>query len=199
MQHTKSAVTLKWTASVPAASLGSYQILDGNKVIKSVEPTTTIASLTFTSGTHKLSVRVAAKDALVIGGSKTSVAVTVTVDKTGPVVKIGAPAKPTKATSFSKVTGTATDAGSGSATVVVSVTEKKGSAFYFYNGSAWTKAASQAAAISKAKKISVAISGGKFSTAVKDFTAGALRIIDQGTDKLQGPAPSNAPPESPAE
>ena len=184
VQYTKGPVTLKWTASAPAASLGGYQILDGSKVLKSVGPSTTGVSLTFTSGTHKLTVRALAKDALVIGGSKTSAAVTVTVDRTGPAVKIVAPAKPTKAASWTKVAGTATDAGVGPSAVVVSLTEKRGSAFFFYNGSAWTKAASQAVAIAKAKKISLTVVGGKFSTAVKGVTAGTLRITAQGTDKL---------------
>ncbi len=182
--YTKGTVGLKWTASTPAGSLGSYQVLDGATVIKTAPAGTTTAALAFSTGTHQLSVRAVAKDALVLGGSKTSAKSTVTIDKTGPVVKIVPPAKPTKAASWTKVAGTATDAGSGPATVAVSLTEKRGAAYYFYNGSTWTKVATQAIATAKAKKIRVAVTGGKWATTVHGIAAGTLRLTSSGVDRL---------------
>ncbi|MBM2615164.1 PKD domain-containing protein [Actinoplanes sp. LDG1-06] len=104
-------------------------------------------------------------------------------DATKPVVSLNKPASPTKATSWALLKGKASDTGSGLKTVAVTAIEKRGSAWYYYNGSAWVKASSQTTAGQKAKVLTVTPLKGLFSFKFKGVTKGSIRIAYSAFDR----------------
>ncbi|MEN0127991.1 MAG: glycoside hydrolase family 3 C-terminal domain-containing protein [Brevundimonas sp.] len=182
--YSKGTFGITWTASAPAASLKGYQVLDGSTVLKTVASSVRSANLTLAAGSHSISVKAVPVDSLVIGGAKSSAAKAVVVDKTAPVVTFVRPTS-SAAKSWTKLGGKSVDAGSGAKSVTVYLVEKRGSSYYYYTGSAWSKAASKTAAVAKAKRITVSVStSGAWSTGVKGVKAGTLSIKLSGTDRV---------------
>ncbi|GAB1643290.1 PKD domain-containing protein [Krasilnikovia sp. MM14-A1259] len=110
--------------------------------------------------------------------------VTAKTDSTKPVVSLTRPANPTKATSWSTVRGKSSDAGAGVRNVTLTAVEKRGSAWYYYTGSAWKKASSSSVAAKKAKVLTVVPSGsGAWSTKIKSLTKGTVRFAYAAIDR----------------
>ena len=63
------------------------------------------------------------------------------------------PSKSNYGSSWKTVKGKVTDKGLGSKSVTVRLTEKRGSAYYAWTGTKWSKKATKAAALAAAKKI----------------------------------------------
>ncbi len=116
----------------------------------------------------------------IIAGKDWSISqsITVTPDKTKPVVGVTVPKKPTKAKSWKTIKGTATDA-SGVKSVTVKLTQKRSDGKYFYNGKKWKKGKA-----SKAKAVAAKVSGSSWSASIKKPGKGKLTIKYSGTDKV---------------
>jgi beta-glucosidase len=182
--YVKSKVTLSWTGSAPATSVKSYQVRDGSKVVTTVPATALSAPLTLTAGKHSLTVVAVANNASIPGGNRSSVALAVTVDKTAPTVKVTTPRHPHQASSWSNITGTAKDSGSGVASVTVKVTEKRGSSYYYFTGSSFVKASSSSSALSKAAVVTATVKSDTWTAPLKGLRAGTLIIHPAAADKL---------------
>jgi 5'-nucleotidase len=111
--------------------------------------------------------------------------VVVTLDAVKPTAVLTLPAKSKRpaVASWKTLRGTSADTGLGAKSVVVFLTEKRGTAYYYYTGAAWKKAASAAQAKAKAKRITVTVSSGKWSLAVKRLVKGTLSVSYQAVDK----------------
>jgi hypothetical protein len=111
--------------------------------------------------------------------------VVVRLDTVKPTAVLTLPAKSKRpaVASWKTLRGTSADTGLGAKSVVVFLTEKRGTAHYYYTGSAWKKAASATQAKNKAKRITVTVSAGKWSLAVKKLVKGTLSVSYQAVDK----------------
>jgi hypothetical protein len=111
--------------------------------------------------------------------------VVVKLDAVKPTAVLTLPAKSKRpaVASWKTLRGTSADTGLGAKSVVVFLTEKRGTAYYYYTGAAWKKAASAAQAKAKAKRITVTVSSGKWSLAVKRLVKGTLSVSYQAVDK----------------
>ncbi len=190
-QWTRGGVTLSWTSA--GASVARYEVLNGSTVLASLPPTRTSLTVSLDQGAvaHQLSVRAVPVDALVPGGAKTSNVLSVTVDKTGPIVKLTPPAAPDQVASWTKVSGTATDSGSGPAKAVFYLVELRGSTYYAYQSGKWVAASNLADAKEKAIRITAPVSStGTWSASVTGVAKGILRVYWSGADKVGNWAPT---------
>lgn len=108
--------------------------------------------------------------------------VAVRKDTTKPVVSVTKPAKPTRVASWAVVKGKASDSGSGVKTVALTAIEKRGTAWYYYNGTSWVKAKSQTAAGQKAKVLTVTPLKGLYSFKIKGLAKGSVRFAYSAFD-----------------
>ncbi|MGX6604578.1 ExeM/NucH family extracellular endonuclease [Micromonosporaceae bacterium Da 78-11] len=109
--------------------------------------------------------------------------VTVTKDTYQPVVTLTVPHDPTKASSWTKLTGTATDKGVGVATVRVKLIEQRSGKWYFYDGRGWVQTTSQNKASAKAKLLTVVPTAeGAWSVGIKGVEKGTLTVTYWGSD-----------------
>ena len=183
--YTPGPFTLEWTSTSPDGSLAGFVVLDdGQQIGDAVAASARSVELNLSGLSHSLQVKAVAVDALVIGGDKTSDALSVVVDTTAPAVTIVAPSNPTQATSWKKVSGTIADTASGPERVTVKLVEHRGNSYYWYDGNSWTKGSSLANATANAKSIHPTITAGKWSVPVNDLKTGTLRITYSGTDAV---------------
>jgi 5'-nucleotidase len=111
--------------------------------------------------------------------------VKVTADTYKPVVTFSAPKNAEKASSWSKITGTATDKGVGVARVRVKLVEQRNGKWYYYTGRTWVKTTSKAQASAKAAVITVTPSaGGAWSLGLTGVKKGTLTVTYWGSDKV---------------
>jgi 5'-nucleotidase len=111
--------------------------------------------------------------------------VKVTKDTYKPVVTFNVPKNATKASSWSKITGTATDKGVGVARVRVKLIEQRSGAWYYYTGRSWVKTTSKSKASAKAAVITVTPSAkGTWSLGLKGVKKGTLTVTYWGSDKV---------------
>ncbi|WP_406727518.1 N-acetylmuramoyl-L-alanine amidase [Streptomyces sp. GD-15H] len=78
--YTKSAVTVNWSATTPAALIAKYELLVDGKVAATTPGTATSAKATLTAGTHKVAVRAVHQS----GRTATTAAATVVAETTAP-------------------------------------------------------------------------------------------------------------------
>ncbi|MEU1696926.1 N-acetylmuramoyl-L-alanine amidase, partial [Streptomyces hirsutus] len=78
--HTKSSVTVNWSATTPAALIAKYELLVNGKVAATTTGTATSAKATLTAGTHKVAVRAVHQS----GKTATTAAATVVAETTAP-------------------------------------------------------------------------------------------------------------------
>lgn len=110
--------------------------------------------------------------------------VTVQKDTTKPAATLTAPANPARAGSWATVTGKASDTGTGVRSVTLAAVFKRGTNWFFYNGTGWKKAASRAAATRKAKQLTLTPAGdGAWSTPFRAPADGTLRLTYAAVDK----------------
>ncbi len=175
---TAGSAELAWSAAEPASSLGGYEVLVDGDTVASVDAGTTSATVALADGAHSLAVRAQPSSEAVAGGAVTSEPVQVAADLTGPRVAVAAPALPT-------VRGTATDRnGSGVASVTVKATERRSGAWWFYSGTAWRRATSQADATARARALTATRSGNRWSVPVRGVRPGTLRVLVRATDAV---------------
>ncbi|WP_233625089.1 ExeM/NucH family extracellular endonuclease [Actinoplanes sp. ATCC 53533] len=111
--------------------------------------------------------------------------VKVTKDTYKPVVTFNVPKNATKASSWSKITGTATDKGVGVARVRVKLIEQRSGKWYYYTGRTWVKTTSKSKASAKAAVITVTPSAkGAWSLGLKGVKKGTLTVTYWGSDKV---------------
>lgn len=100
----------------------------------------------------------------------------VTLDTVDPTLSINAPANANAATSWRTITGKASDRGIGVRTVMVSLVQYRGSAFYYYTGSVWRRATSAGDASNRAANVRASYAGGTWRLAVKGMAKGYLQV-----------------------
>ena len=111
--------------------------------------------------------------------------VKVTKDTAAPVVTLTVPKSPEKASSWSKITGTATDKGVGVARVRVKLIEQRGGKWFYYTGSKWVQTTSKSAASAKTAVITVIpAANGTWSQPVSGVKKGTLTVTWWGSDKV---------------
>jgi 5'-nucleotidase len=111
--------------------------------------------------------------------------VKVTKDTYKPVVTFNVPKNAAKASSWSKITGTATDKGVGVARVRVKLIEQRSGKWYYYTGRTWVKTTSKSKAAAKAAVITVTPSAkGAWSLGLKGIKKGTLTVTFWGSDKV---------------
>jgi hypothetical protein len=117
-------------------------------------------------------------------------AITVKRDKTNPTVRISTPAKPTKVASWRRISGTATDAGTGIDVALAFVVQKRGRTWYTYDfgKKKWLKGTSNLTKTinrSKARPAQMKVSAkGTWTTPVlKGLRKGALHVEAAAFDK----------------
>jgi 5'-nucleotidase len=100
-------------------------------------------------------------------------------------VTFSAPKNPQKASSWSKISGTATDKGVGVARVRVKLIEQRGGKWYYYTGRTWVKTTSKSKASAKAAVITVTPSAkGAWSLGLRGVKKGTLTVTYWGSDKV---------------
>jgi 5'-nucleotidase len=109
--------------------------------------------------------------------------VKVSKDAWAPKVTLKVPSGANRASSWSKVTGKATDVGTGVRTVRVKLTEQRGKYWYYYSHGKWTKASSRTSAVAKAEVLTASLSGSTWSVRISGVHKGSLRISYWGVDK----------------
>lgn len=114
--------------------------------------------------------------------------VVVTVDSTGPVVRLTPPRTKTRSvTSWRTLKGKSTDAGVGVKSVVLKAVQKRATGWYAYNGATkrWAKAASKARAWKKTTSVSVKPSlTGTWAGKLARLTKGTLYYKARGFDNV---------------
>ncbi|MEV7990477.1 N-acetylmuramoyl-L-alanine amidase [Streptomyces sp. NPDC086077] len=78
--YTKGAITVKWTATTPAALVSTYELLVDGKVAATASGTATSANTTLTAGSHTVAVRAVHQSRR----TATTAALTVVTDTTAP-------------------------------------------------------------------------------------------------------------------
>jgi 5'-nucleotidase len=136
-----------------------------------------------TAGTF--TVKVTPYNAAGAGTPVTLGTVKVTKDTTVPVVTLTVPKSPEKASSWSKITGTATDQGVGVARVRVKLIQQRDGKWFSYTGSKWVQASSKSDASAKTAVITVIpAAGGAWSQSVSGVKKGSLTVTYWGSDKV---------------
>jgi 5'-nucleotidase len=136
-----------------------------------------------TAGTF--TVKVTPYNAAGAGTAVTLGTVKVTKDTTVPVVTLTVPKSPEKASSWSRITGTATDKGVGVARVRVKLIEQRDGKWFYYTGSTWVPTTSKSAASAKTAVITVIpAANGTWSQAVSGVRKGTLTVTYWGSDKV---------------
>jgi 5'-nucleotidase len=111
--------------------------------------------------------------------------VKVTKDISKPVVTFTPPKNADRASSWSTITGTATDKGVGVARVRVKLIEQRNGKWYYYTGHTWAKTSSKSKASAKAAVITVAPSaGGTWSLGLRGVGKGTVTVTYWGSDKV---------------
>jgi 5'-nucleotidase len=111
--------------------------------------------------------------------------VKVTKDTYKPVVTFSPPKSPAKASSWTRITGTATDKGVGVARVRVKLIEQRDGKWFYYTGSRWVKTSSKSNASAKAAVITVTPSPrGDWGLGLRGVKKGALTVTYWGSDKV---------------
>jgi 5'-nucleotidase len=111
--------------------------------------------------------------------------VKVTKDTSRPVVTVNPPKNAEKASSWSKITGTATDKGVGVARVRVKLIEQRAGKWYYYTGRTWVKTSSKNKASAKATVITVIPNAkGTWSLGLKGVKKGTLTVTYWGSDRV---------------
>ena len=111
--------------------------------------------------------------------------VVVTKDTYEPVVTLTVPKDPDKASSWTKLTGTATDKGVGVAKVQAKLIQQRSDKWYYYSGSKWVKATSESEAAAKANVFTVTPSAySAWSFKVTGVEKGTLVVTYWASDKV---------------
>ncbi|GAA3341849.1 ExeM/NucH family extracellular endonuclease [Amorphoplanes nipponensis] len=111
--------------------------------------------------------------------------VKVTRDTVKPVVTLSVPKSPAKTSSWSKVTGTATDKGVGVARVRVKLIEQRNGKWYYYTGRTWVKTTSKSKASAKATVITVTPTArGAWSAGIRGVKKGTLTVSYWASDRV---------------
>ncbi|SDT29355.1 5'-nucleotidase [Actinoplanes derwentensis] len=110
--------------------------------------------------------------------------ITTKADATKPAVTLTKPSSPARSASWATLRGKATDVGMGVRGVSVTAIEKRGTAWYYYNGVKWVKATSGSAAVAKAKVLTVTPStSGAWILKIKGLAKGTARFTYSAVDK----------------
>lgn len=110
--------------------------------------------------------------------------VTVQKDTGRPTATLTPPKDPAQARSWAIVTGTASDTGVGVQSVTLTAVLKRGDNWFFYTGAGWRKAASRAAAVRRARVLTLTPAGsGAWSTRFSAPAKGILRLTYAAIDK----------------
>ncbi len=109
--------------------------------------------------------------------------VVVRKDATKPAATLTKPSSPTRAASWATLKGKASDTGTGVRVVAVTAIEKRGKAWYYYNGSAWVKAPSASVAGRKAKVLTAVPAAGTWTLKIKGLTKGSVRFAYSAFDR----------------
>jgi 5'-nucleotidase len=118
------------------------------------------------------------------GKPVTAGSVTVTKDTHKPTVSLAVPKNPTKASSWTKLTGTAADKGVGVARVQAKLIEQRDGKWYYYTGSKWVKTTSKSKASAKAKVFTMTPSAkGTWSLRLTGVKKGTLTVTYWAQDK----------------
>jgi 5'-nucleotidase len=133
------------------------------------------------AGTY--SVKVTPVNAAGAGTTVTAGSVKVVKDAYAPKVTLKVPGSAYRASSWAKITGSATDTGLGVRNVRVKLTEQRGSKWYYYRHGKWTKASSRTSALAKAEVVEATLSGSTWTVRVSGIRTGTLRISYWGVDK----------------
>ncbi|WP_255657901.1 ExeM/NucH family extracellular endonuclease [Actinoplanes sp. L3-i22] len=133
--------------------------------------------------TGTFSVKVTPVNGVGAGTTVTVGSVKVSKDAWAPKVTLKVPSGANRASSWSKVTGKATDVGTGVRTVRVKLTEQRGKSWYYYSHGKWTKASSRTSALAKAEVLNASLSGSTWSVRISGVKKGSLRISYWGVDK----------------
>jgi 5'-nucleotidase len=119
------------------------------------------------------------------GTPVTAGTVKVTKDTYRPVVTFSAPKDPARASSWSRITGTATDKGVGVARVRVKLIEQRDGKWYYYTGRTWVKTTSKSKASAKAAVLTVTPGAqGHWSLGLTGVKKGTLTVTYWGSDKV---------------
>ena len=111
--------------------------------------------------------------------------VVVTKDTYKPVATLTVPKNPHKASSWTKLAGTATDKGVGVAKVQAKLIQQRSGKWYYYTGSKWVKAASKSSASAKAKVFTATPNTrGAWSLKLTGVKKGTLTVTYWATDKV---------------
>ncbi|AGZ46679.1 putative 5'-nucleotidase [Actinoplanes friuliensis DSM 7358] len=155
----------------------------GDGAITTMSPNVTSAAHSYTkAGTFKI--KVTPSNAAGAGAPVTVASIKVTKDTFKPAVALQVPNSPTKASSWSKVSGVVSDKGLGAAKVRVKLIEQRSGKWYFYSGSKWEKASSERKASAQAKEITVIPTArGTWSVGIKGVKKGTLKVTYAATDK----------------
>jgi hypothetical protein len=156
----------------------------GDGATSTVSPKATGVAHTYAkAGTFPVTVTV--HDAGGAGKPLRAGSVKVSTDTHRPVVSLTVPKSPTKASSWKKISGTATDKGVGVARVQVKLIQKRSGGWHYYTGSKWVKAPSKGDAAARATMIAVTPGAkGGWSLGVKGVKKGALTVTYQARDKV---------------
>lgn len=111
--------------------------------------------------------------------------VVVTVDSTGPAVKVAA-VKSARVAKWRTVRGSVADTGVGAAQVALVAIEKRGSRWYSYNAGTrtWTGAKSKAKAWKAAKPALAVPAAGQWKVGLSGLRTGTLKVRATGTDNV---------------
>jgi 5'-nucleotidase len=111
--------------------------------------------------------------------------VKVSKDTYKPVVCLTVPRNPGKASSWTKLTGTASDTGVGVDRIQAKLIEQRSGRWYYYTGSSWVKAGSERDAEAKATAISATPSAtGAWTVTLQGVTDGTLKVTYWAEDKV---------------
>ncbi|WP_239082268.1 ExeM/NucH family extracellular endonuclease [Actinoplanes teichomyceticus] len=128
-------------------------------------------------------VKVTPVNAAGVGTTVTAGTVNVVKDVHAPKVSLTVPRHPTKASSWSTLSGSVSDTGLGVRSVRVKLIEQRSGKWYYYSHGKWTKAPSKSSALSRAEQVTAKVAGGRWSLKVSGVKKGALRIGYLATDR----------------
>jgi len=114
-----------------------------------------------------------------------------TADIYQPFVSLTLPRNPGSASSWTKLTGTAADVGTGVAQVQVKLIEQRAGKWYYYTGSTWMKATSEGDASAKATTVTAPASAFcTWSLSLRGVERGTLKVTYWATDKAGNTTPA---------